>query len=100
MRHPRRESPGRRYDRLRDFVLHRDRWQCRKCGEVGDLEVDHVRRIKSGGATWDPENLQALCVRCHREKTRGENRSRMSPKLRDAVRAWTDDVDALRLKMT
>jgi len=37
--------------------------------------VDHVQPIKSGGARFDLDNLQALCVPCHNRKTRFESRT-------------------------
>lgn len=35
------------------------------------MEVDHIVNLASGGVD-DDDNLQALCARCHEEKTRRE----------------------------
>jgi 5-methylcytosine-specific restriction protein A len=34
--------------------------------------VDHVIPLRDGGAAWDRDNLQALCVGCHSRKTAHE----------------------------
>ena len=38
---------------------------------VAAKEVDHII-TKAKGGTDDPDNLQSLCVQCHREKTARE----------------------------
>jgi 5-methylcytosine-specific restriction protein A len=38
--------------------------------------VDHVVPIKDGGARFDWDNLQALCVACHNSKTATETHAR------------------------
>jgi len=49
--------------RLRAAVVARDRGLCRLCSMPGD-EVDHIN-----GNAADLDNLQFLCVSCHRGKT-------------------------------
>jgi 5-methylcytosine-specific restriction protein A len=48
---------------------------CEVCAAAGRLsearEVDHIEPLCEGGAD-DASNYQALCLECHREKTRGE----------------------------
>ncbi|TAK97804.1 MAG: HNH endonuclease, partial [Rhodospirillaceae bacterium] len=65
----------RRWRRLQSLVRAQEPL-CRAClvrGEVSlSTEVDHVKPINSGGAPWDPQNLQALCRSCHSAKTRRE----------------------------
>lgn len=34
------------------------------------LEYDHILEIAAGGDPLDPANVQMLCKKCHREKTR------------------------------
>lgn len=53
--------------RTRARVLERDGSACVKCGAGAPLEIDHIIRYADGG-TEDLENLQALCVPCHRSK--------------------------------
>lgn len=49
---------------------------CLKRGDVSvGTEVDHIVPLSQGGDNTI-ENLQALCVACHRKKTAGELKSR------------------------
>jgi len=67
------------------FVLSRHllgMYYCTQCGLNGQyyaLEVDHIRPISDGGPWCDSNNLQLLCVPCHRNKTslEAKNRSRL-----------------------
>lgn len=62
-------------------VLTRDGWQCRACGRVCDdkreAHADHIVPITEGGARYDVDNGQTLCVRCHGSKTRKEQNGRL-----------------------
>jgi 5-methylcytosine-specific restriction endonuclease McrA len=43
---------------------------CAKCGIATDKgEVDHIKALENGGGD-DMDNLQYLCVECHKVKTR------------------------------
>ena len=70
---------GRRYRRLRRGYLARHPY-CRTCRAkritMASAEVDHIVPLADGGAFWDTANWQALCERCHDEKTAGENTGR------------------------
>lgn len=66
-------------DRIRGWKLQKIRalWfkehplcvRCLKLGKVtAAAELDHILPVCKGG-TNDPENLQGLCVECHRDKT-------------------------------
>ena len=69
---------GRGWMNLRESVLIRDQYQCRRCGCVvlpKDAECDHVVPLADGGRD-EMENLQTLCKTCHAEKSAGENRRR------------------------
>jgi hypothetical protein len=71
-------------ERLHERVLDEEH-QCRVCGRPGyfddsgrhSLEVDHIEPLWAGGAD-DRANLQALCVACHKAKTKGEAGPRWS----------------------
>jgi 5-methylcytosine-specific restriction endonuclease McrA len=52
---------------LRLYVLWRDDYTCRACGDRMDLTVDHIVPCRRGG-TADPWNLQALCRPCNLDK--------------------------------
>ena len=45
-------------------------------------EVDHVLPLRLGGAAWSADNLQSLCVECHRAKTARENSVRQGSRRR------------------
>lgn len=36
------------------------------------FEVDHIKAICNGGDPWDEDNLQVLCKRCHKAKTKAD----------------------------
>lgn len=63
---------GRPWRRLRDRIMRRDCYLCQSCKRAGRVtvatECDHIRPVADGG-TDAPENLQALCKRCHGIKT-------------------------------
>ena len=56
---------GRRWRRLRAYVLARDGYVCRMvegCGERATT-ADHVVPLVMGGAELDPDNVRAACAR-------------------------------------
>lgn len=64
---------GRPWRRIRDRILLRDKYTCQQCGHIGtDLEVDHIINTAQGG-TDDDQNLQSLCIPCHKAKTATES---------------------------
>ena len=68
---------GRRLAHIRERVLLRDSYTCRRCGRVSlHLEVDHIRPLHLGGRESD-ENRQALCCDCHAAKSAEEQRGRV-----------------------
>jgi hypothetical protein len=56
-------------DGLRMAVLLRDGGRCRKCRSAIKLEMDHIIPVSKGGKT-EESNLQTLCRRCNRAKSR------------------------------
>ena len=67
---------GRRLAHIRERVLLRDSYTCRRCGRVSlHLEVDHIRPLHLGGRESD-ENRQALCRDCHAAKSAEEEKGR------------------------
>ena len=50
-----------------DGCLRRARFRCQLCGAKA-TDADHIVPRAAGG-TDDPDNLQALCHRCHLAKT-------------------------------
>ncbi len=67
---------GSQWDRLRASVMARDAGLCVPCRVMGRASparaVDHVVP-KSQGGTDELDNLQAICIDCHREKTARES---------------------------
>ena len=50
-------------------VLVRDGGRCRKCKRAINLEMDHIVPVSRGGKT-EESNLQTLCRRCNRAKSK------------------------------
>ena len=60
------------------IVAARSKWHCESCGSMleATYEIDHIIPLHAGGAD-DLDNAQALCVRCHRNKTLKEETERV-----------------------
>ena len=71
----RRGYGGARWERVRKKVLSRD-VICQHCMRALAVAVDHIIPKSEGGAAWDLDNLQGLCVPCHSIKTRREQLAR------------------------
>lgn len=79
-------SPPRFWPEIRQKAIERDGHKCVRCGmkegemvgpEDGFHEyvffiVDHIEPIALGGEEFDINNLQTLCQRCNKIKTRGD----------------------------
>lgn len=68
------------------------RWECAKCGDLvgkGEKHRDHVDPVVPVETGWDgswdtyrnrmfveADNIQILCLTCHKEKSNAENRLR------------------------
>ena len=53
-------------------ILKRDDYTCQHCGAIDTpLEVDHIDNTRGFGYDED-NNMQALCVACHKRKTQQE----------------------------
>ncbi|CAM9709281.1 unnamed protein product [Ectocarpus sp. 6 AP-2014] len=61
-------------------ILHRQRRMCNGCGghielyPVANCDADHILPVMRGGKTT-VENMQLLCVTCHRRKTLHESKN-------------------------
>lgn len=81
-------------NQVKKIVAASQRWCCARCKELlsRTFEVDHKCALYRGGAN-DPENLQALCAGCHREKTVEEHLQSMREEQRRAQEArWKAEV--------
>ena len=56
-------------DDMRWLLHKRDRGVCAECGAEGRWECHHIVPVASGGS-HSLDNLQTLCVPCHKAKTR------------------------------
>lgn len=56
--------------------------KCQKCGSKSDLTVDHIKRLKDGGAKYDRKNLRVLCRSCNGKM------ARLGTKLRKDAEPW------------
>jgi hypothetical protein len=45
---------------------------CMKCGEAKWVDIDHIHPVSHGGGGCWLSNFQALCKKCHKEKTRSD----------------------------
>jgi len=67
---------GWRLHQIRERILLRDGYECKRCGRVSvDLVVDHIVPLGDGGRESDG-NRQLLCGACHRQKTEQELREK------------------------
>lgn len=74
-----------KWEKMREYILIRDRYKCRRCGDTGVLEVHHKihltpENINDANITLNENNLITLCRDCHfavheEDKARG-NRER------------------------
>jgi len=67
---------GRALETIRDRILLRDCYTCKRCGLVSARNVvDHVVPLHLGGAESD-SNRQTLCIPCHDAKSAREEKNR------------------------
>jgi len=62
--------------RQRAMVAEAQAYGCANCGcslTINAFQIDHIQRLDALGK-HEPSNWQALCVPCHAEKTRVDNR--------------------------
>ena len=52
---------------IREFIFKRDNYKCLKCGNVKNLQLDHIIPISKGGEN-KLMNLQTLCNSCNSKK--------------------------------
>ncbi len=57
-------------EELRQEVFARDEFKCVECGDHEKLNLHHIVPFCVGGET-SADNLQTLCVGCHKTKKRG-----------------------------
>lgn len=73
------------------MILQAD-FTCSKCGyhsdkktmyeQASEFVVDHILPIAMGGAEFDEDNLQVLCVECDKKKT-----AKDMPKIREYLKS-------------
>jgi hypothetical protein len=58
----------------RNKVAASQKWCCRMCTEIlpGVFHIDHTRPLRFGGED-NRENVTALCIQCHAEKTQNDS---------------------------
>ena len=84
-RHHQVKVQRKRWQRVRQLVLHRDGWRCTACARPGKLEVHHIVPLHQGGDGYALDNLAALCRSCHFAVTaEGNRRKQLTP----AEEAW------------
>jgi 5-methylcytosine-specific restriction endonuclease McrA len=58
------------WQRTREAVKRRDGYACVDCHATEPLEVHHIVKLKFVANPYDMENLETLCISCHRKKDR------------------------------
>lgn len=60
------------WQKMREYILIRDKYKCTRCGRSGNLEVHHIKHltpenIHDAAVTLNDANLTTLCRDCHFE---------------------------------
>ena len=78
---------------LRREVLKKYGERCMRCGETEDaLEIDHIKKWSvRPDLRYELANLQVLCAKCHRWKTRQERADDFDEKLDFRLGRRTND---------
>lgn len=90
---------GREWEKIRKFVMERDKGLCQVCkreGRVGMAQaVDHIvpkaeaKRLRWSQAKMDhPSNLQAICQPHHDQKSAEETGRSYNPKVEIGLDGW------------
>ena len=58
------------WQKMREYILIRDKYKCQRCGKSGALEVHHIKHltpqnINDASVTLNDKNLITLCRDCH-----------------------------------
>jgi 5-methylcytosine-specific restriction endonuclease McrA len=57
---------AKRYRRVREAVLERDKYTCTSCGGAKKLEVHHIKKwVAHPDLRYDMNNMKTLCKQCH-----------------------------------
>ena len=61
---------SKKWGKVREYILIRDKYKCQRCGETGALEVHHKIHLTEGNIddaniTLNENNLVTLCRDCH-----------------------------------
>ncbi|WP_321340951.1 HNH endonuclease [Breoghania sp.] len=84
-----------RWKAVRHLAKRRDGFMCVTCGASGDLEVDHIKPVRTAPElAFELSNLQTLCVACHSRKTRIE--IGFGNEVDPQRQAWRDLVQDMR----
>lgn len=57
--------------KVRDKVLHRDKYCCVSCGSPHSLTMAHIFLSRAKGGLGIEENLATLCMECHHKLDNG-----------------------------
>jgi len=59
-----------KWQRTRELVKRRDGFACVDCGATKQLEIHHKIKLRFVANPYEMENLETLCISCHRKKDR------------------------------
>ena len=76
------------WETVRCRILARDKYTCQICKKIkhpSELNCDHIKAICNGGDPFNDNNLQTLCIECHKIKTKRDlgKRARRMDKIRE-----------------
>ena len=62
---------GQKWIKFKKNLILKRGHKCEKCGKkTMRLIGDHIRTIYFGGKEFDPKNVQLLCTKCDKQKTK------------------------------
>lgn len=69
---------------MRERIMRRDCSMCQTCKRNGRItlasEVDHITALDNGGSN-DDDNLEAICVECHKAKSAKDTGKQRRPQI-------------------
>ena len=80
---------SKKWEKMREYILIRDKYKCCRCGDTGVLEVHHKIHLTPGNIddaniTLNEKNLITLCRDCHfavheEDKAHGNRQKNQKP---------------------
>jgi Zn finger protein HypA/HybF involved in hydrogenase expression len=81
----------------RKELLNKVNYKCQECSkpiDLGEFEIDHIRPLSNGGGN-DESNLQALCKKCHADKTKIEQEDGSYVRIIDTESSYNTNLELI-----